>query len=352
MNDNNPKSPNVLHKVNRWINYKVLKMNYRNLVFKGGGIRGIAYLGALEELERLGFMEKIQRVAGSSAGAIAALMVSLRLPTHKIKSVFDTLDFSRVPQVRSEDQSDKIFSRLDLTICPQRLLKKFGWYSSGYFYDWLKEVIADYTQGKSDVTFVDLKQMGYRDLYVIVSNMTKHRAEVMSAETTPDAAVADAIRMSMSIPLYFEALNFDGRMFGEGDLYVDGGLFNNYPLDVFDRPEVSNKYMSIQRKVNRRTLGLYLYPEKREVKPELEKPSSLIDYINLLMENLYTTHQLTAPAPDKLDQQRTIRIGDCGVSPTEFNIKPDDEVYTALYESGREAVLAFFAADFDIEKSL
>lgn len=350
MNDNNPKRPNVLHKINRWVNYKVLKLNYRNLVFKGGGIRGIAYLGALEELERLGFVEKIQRVAGSSAGAIAALMVCLRLPAHEIKSVFDTLDFSRVPQVHSEDHPDTIFTKLDLTTCPQRLLKKFGWYSSAYFYEWLKEVIDGYAQGKPDATFTDLRQMGYRDLYVIVSNMTEHRAEVMSIETTPDVAVADAIRMSMSIPLYFEALHFNGQKFGDGDLFVDGGFFNNYPLDVFDRPEVIDRYLPVQRKVNWRTLGLYLYHEKDKSKSELENPSSLIDYINLLIENLYTTHQLTALAPDELDQQRTIRIGDCGVSPTEFNIKPDDEIYTALYNSGREAVRSFFETEFDVEE--
>jgi len=351
MTDTDPKRPNVFRTINRWINHKVLRINYRNLVFKGGGIRGIAYLGALEELERLGFMEKVQRVAGSSVGAIAALMVSIRLPALKIKSIFDTLEFSRIPQVRPEDQSDTLLSRLDLITCPQRLLKNFGWYSSAYFHHWLKEVIADFANGKSDATFTDLREMGYRDLYVVVSNLTKQRAEVMSAETTPDVVVADAIRMSMSIPLYFEALHFDGQTFGEGDLYVDGGFFNNYPLDVFDRPEVVDINLSIQRKVNWRTLGLYLYTERDKVQPEPENPSSLINYIKLLMENLYSTHQLTALAPDKLDQRRTIRIGDCGVSPTDFSIKPDDEVYEALYESGKQAVRSYFAAAFDSEKS-
>ncbi len=245
-------------------------MNYRNLVFKGGGIRGIAYLGAVEELERLGLMENIQRVAGSSVGAISALMVSLRLPAKEIKSIFDTLDFSRIPQVRTEDQPESILTRLEVTTCSQRLLKKFGWYSSEYFYKWIKELIADHIQGNPDATFADFRKMGYRDLYVVVSNMTKHCAEVMSVESTPDVAIADAIRMSMSIPLYFEALHFDGQTFGKGDLYVDGGLFNNYPVEVFDRPDGNEKYLSGQPRVNLRTLGLYLYPEKDKEKPEPE----------------------------------------------------------------------------------
>jgi len=41
---------------------------YRNLVLKGGGVRGIAYLGALEGLEKHRVLGDIQRVAGSSAG--------------------------------------------------------------------------------------------------------------------------------------------------------------------------------------------------------------------------------------------------------------------------------------------
>jgi NTE family protein len=273
-------------------------------------------------------------------------MISLRLPARKVKSLFDTLDFSLIPQVRSEGQAESILNRLELATCSQRLLKNFGWYSSEYLYEWLKNVIADYTQGNPDATFTDLKQMGYRDLFVVVSNMSQHRAEFMSMETTPDVAVADAIRMSMSIPLYFEALRFNGQRFGDGDLYVDGGLFNNYPVDLFDRADVIDKYVFGQRRVNWRTLGLYIYPQKNKTKSGMENPSTLIEYINLLMENLYTTHRLTAQTPGELDQQRTIRIGDCGVSPTEFDIKPDDAVYRALYESGRTAVQKYFSRGY------
>jgi NTE family protein len=349
MAENTSKRANIFQKLDRWLYHRALKTNYRNLVFKGGGIRGIAYLGAVEELERLGHMEKIQRVAGSSVGAISALMVSLRLPAKEIKALFDTLDFSRIPQTRTEEQPSSILTRLEVATCSQRLLRNFGWYSSEYFYNWLKDIIAEYTDSNPDATFSDLRQKGYRDLYVVVSNMTKRRAEVMSVGSTPHIAVADAIRMSMSIPLYFEALHFDGETFGKGDLYVDGGLFNNYPVDIFDRLNLVEKILSAQPKVNWRTLGLYLYPEKGEEQSEIENPATLIEFIDLLMENISTTHQLTAPTPGALDRERTIRIGDCGVSSTNFNIKPNDETYQALYESGRRAVKAFFADEIDPE---
>ncbi len=43
--------------------------NFRNLVFEGGGVNGIAYLGALEVLEERGILTDIERIGGTSAGA-------------------------------------------------------------------------------------------------------------------------------------------------------------------------------------------------------------------------------------------------------------------------------------------
>ncbi|KFO67772.1 phospholipase, partial [Smithella sp. SCADC] len=53
--------------------------HYRNLVFKGGGVRGIAYLGALQYLYEHNYMQHVERVAGTSAGAITALATALNL---------------------------------------------------------------------------------------------------------------------------------------------------------------------------------------------------------------------------------------------------------------------------------
>ena len=319
----------------RWI--------FENLVFRGGGVRGIAYIGAVAELEKLGVMNNIKRVGGSSVGAIAALVVSLRLPLEKIEEGFSTLNFSRIPQTRTTEQTPALLKPLDLASCSQRLTKDFGWYSSEYFYEWLKSLISEYAHGKPMATFSDLKALGYRELYVVVSNLTKRQSEVLSVQTTPHIAVADAIRMSMSIPLYFEAMRFNGKELGDGDIYVDGGLLDNYPVHIFDTPSRTKLLASQKQKVNLRTLGLFLYSQKSEGKNEAENPTSLIQYINLLMDNLYSTYQLTSKTPDKIDMHRTIRIGDCGVSSTDFSIKAGDEKFNALYESGKSAVQSFFS---------
>jgi predicted acylesterase/phospholipase RssA len=74
------------------------KRTYRNLVFKGGGVRGIAYMGAVEVLEELNVLGNIERVAGTSSGAIAATLACFRKDSTETMDLFNTLDLQKVPQ--------------------------------------------------------------------------------------------------------------------------------------------------------------------------------------------------------------------------------------------------------------
>ena len=56
-----------------------MKLNYKNLVFSGGGILGIAYLGALDYLYKTHLIHPIEKVAGTSAGAITACLSCFNL---------------------------------------------------------------------------------------------------------------------------------------------------------------------------------------------------------------------------------------------------------------------------------
>jgi predicted acylesterase/phospholipase RssA len=81
---------------------------YRNLVFKGGGVRGIAYIGVLKILEREGVLSQIERVAGTSVGAITAAIVSMRLNYNTSKLLLNSLEFSSIPQAvtKSSEKPD------------------------------------------------------------------------------------------------------------------------------------------------------------------------------------------------------------------------------------------------------
>ena len=85
-----------------------------NLILEGGGVKGIAYVGALEVLDNLKMLDKIENVAGTSAGAITPWLVSLRYTAAEIKkNVFD-LDFSSF-----EDHKN-----------PLRIATKYGLFTS------------------------------------------------------------------------------------------------------------------------------------------------------------------------------------------------------------------------------
>ena len=318
---------------------KEFKKNlYRNLVFKGGGVRGIAYMGALEVLEEEGILDNIERVAGASAGAIAAALVSFRLSAHETKQLFLSLDINRVPQA-SENGKTKSFLLSDENACTRRFFERYGWYSSQYFYHWMENVIGLQCEGNRRATFTDFKRYGFRDLYIVAANLSRQRTEVFSAETTPDVAVADAVRMSMSIPLYFEAVRFDGKQFGDGDFYVDGGVYDNFPTHIFDKPAYAN--WAFRDGINWETLGLFLRQEEKDGDvPEI--PDDVWQFLTLAARNLYHSHQVSAYQNNPVDKHRTIEISDCGISSLDFDIEPGSEKHELLYSSGRDAVRAFF----------
>jgi len=58
-----------------------------NLVFNVGGVLGIAYAGAIEALEKQGILSQVKRTAGTSAGAVAAALISLGYSSKEIVEV-------------------------------------------------------------------------------------------------------------------------------------------------------------------------------------------------------------------------------------------------------------------------
>src|SRR4051794_35468597 len=108
--------------------------HFRNLVFEGGGVKGIAYLGALKVLEQKGIIQQIHRVGGTSAGAINATLLGLGFTLEETEKILRNLDFKKIM-----DDSFGVLRDTD------RLIHKFGWYKGDYFRDWIGEVIAEKT---------------------------------------------------------------------------------------------------------------------------------------------------------------------------------------------------------------
>ncbi len=324
-----------------------MNYQYRNLVFSGGGILGIAYIGVLEYLHMIGIIPDIKRVAGTSAGAITACITSFNLPFLETKQIADSLDYSRVPSTTDPDEFsffskngkaklDKIFIN---TECAYRLITKYGWYSSSYFYYWIKNQIQtqfDMAKKSPPYTFRDFQNSSihkdgrkFKDLYIIGTDVSTKSSCVFSAEDTPDLEVAEAVRISMSVPLFFEAVKesntFLEKMQNKPKIYSDGGVMYNYPITLFDDDEPS--FQTIGALFNRNS-------------PPSEIDNLLEFIMNLLSCLNSVQYQLIYSEPENIERSIQINTGD--ISSLDFNVKVGDATYKFLYEQGYKATADYF----------
>jgi len=322
---------------------------FRNLIFQGGGSKAYAYHGALRVLETEGILDPIERVAGTSAGATLATLLSMRMSVEEILAFYASFDvdgFNAALSGRAAEHSNpaRFLGRLQGNITSvNRLATRYGWNSMQFMYEWMKEAIVPYCKGDSQATFADFRAWGFRDLYIVTTNVSKRKTEIFCADRTPEVAVIDALLISQAIPLYFESLQFDGRQFGAGDFYADGGVILNYPLQIFDeRPFARNNRWYVNG-VNWESLGCRLYTPDN-CRPEREPIGNLLSYLQSTLDTLVES-QAIAYGMSKSMQRRTINIDDCCIRTTDFSIHPlaGDAQYERLVASGEAAAYDYLA---------
>jgi NTE family protein len=324
---------------------------FKNLVFQGGGIKSFVYHGVLRVLAEQGILDQIERVAGTSAGALQAALMCFRLDVEETIELYKTIDFSKIRSGRIEPQPqprrshpmvDESLDRArDGLDAAGRFFRRYGLYSTSYMRHYLHHTIAAYCDGNGQATFAEFRQRGFRDLYTTAVNLSQRRAEIFSADTTPDVAVADAVLMSAAIPFFFEAIRFDGKTIGQGDYYIDGGALNNYPLTIFDNLRFEEGNRNFTYGVNWETLGCQLFTPK-ECSRQSTEINHLIQYAEALVETLGEAQNFAVDVRT-VDRVRSIRISNCCVSTVDFDIQPsdDDPKYLEMVQTGREAALAY-----------
>lgn len=190
--------------------------NVENIVFEGGGVKAFAFIGVMEYLEEKGIMGKIKRVIGSSAGSIFATAVATKMSTKSIKTILQDTDFASF----KDDSWGYIPDVL-------RVWNYYGFCKGDSLYEWFGKMLS-VTGNSPDVTFLDLYHKTGIELVITGTNLNKAKTEYFSYETRPQMPIRLALRISTSIPLFFKAVQY------EGDIWVDGGTLNPYPLWYFD----------------------------------------------------------------------------------------------------------------------
>lgn len=288
---------------------------WADAVFEGGGVKAIALVGALQVAEEKGFGWK--QLAGSSAGAIIASLLAAGYRGDELVELMIKEEFSRFI-------SQTWVHRIPYLGPATRLLVKKGLYSGRPLEQWIGNLLAK----KGVRTFTDLKD---RKLRIIASDISRGTLLVLPEDleeygySAERLTVARAVRMSCSIPYFFDPVKVLHRPSKKISYIVDGGLLSNFPVWLFDR-----------ERPRWPTFGFRLISETEGQPHTIRGPISLFRAMFLTMMEAHDNRHIK-----EQDRLRTIQVLTKGVGLTDFHISREKR--QELYEAGRKAGEAFFS---------
>jgi NTE family protein len=362
-----------------------------DLVFEGGGAKGMVFVGACEEFFRRG--HTFDRLLGTSAGAIAATLLAAGYSSEELlevliekeagKSVF--AGFMGVPPAFSDEEiraseirqlleavdfkfvfdswEKKLDDQLAKAIVTSEqfrhiiaLIERGGWFAADRFISWLRTKLdsGPWKDGRREFSGMTLSQFFEStgvELSVVASDTTDGKVIVLNHRTAADCPIIWAVRMSMSIPLIWDEVIWQagwGQYLGRdltGHAIVDGGLLSNFPIELFisDQPQVVRL---MGQKGENPVLGLLI--DERLPVTSASTRGIFVD-INIKASELRTVQRLkrlvdtATSAHDKMviDEYShlVVRLPAAGYGTTEFEMS--DERRDALVNAGRLAMTEY-----------
>jgi predicted acylesterase/phospholipase RssA len=365
-----------------------------DLVFEGGGAKGMAFVGAVAELLAAGHTH--ERLLGTSAGAITATLLAAGYTVDEMNAALMEQEggrpvfagFMGQPEEFTDAELDRggtlaLLRNLDLALVPRfleermdrkvvqalarggksrhlvALVERGGWFAARRFVTWLSAKLdAGLREDGSPRRYSGLTLAQFHaatgvDLSMVASDTTDSRLLVLNHRTAPDCPVVYAVRMSMSIPLVWDEVvwrqewgPYRGRdIAGHG--VVDGGMLSNFPLELFisAAPQVT-KVMG--PKQDTPVLGLMI-DESLEVPaagsgPAAKRPGALAEFalvtrIGRLIDTATTGHDKRV-----IDEhgELIVRLPAKGYGTTEFDMS--EARRNALVAAAREAMQSWLTA--------
>ncbi len=285
-----------------------------DLVLAGGGVKGFSIIGSYQALTKKGFQCK--RVAGTSAGALIGSLIASGMTGDEMQQIVDTIDVSTLLDKR-------------MKILPSRLTKwlLLYWRMGLYKGDVLEKWIADILASKGVRTFADLPK---DSLSIVASNLTNGTILVIPDDLpkyniAPEKfSVARAVRMSVSIPYFFEPVQLKNG--ASTNLIVDGGVLSNFPLFLFDDEKKQKK---------RPVLGIQL--SARHESEKTREIDNSIELFEALFETMRVAHDTRYVS--RRHEKNIIFIPMKGVGTTDFSLSAEKKKQLVRY--GRERTEQF-----------
>ncbi|OCB17527.1 patatin-like phospholipase family protein [Mycobacterium intracellulare] len=290
-----------------------------DLVCEGGGVRGIGLVGAVDALDQAGY--RFPRVAGSSAGAIvASLVTALQVagePISRLADIMRSIDYRKF-------LDRNLIGRVPLIGGALSLLTSDGVYRGAYLEQLLAGLLGDLGVRKfGDLRTGEQPEQFAWSLVVTASDLSRRRLvripwDLSTYGIDPDDfSVARAVHASSAIPYVFEPVRVAGAT------WVDGGLLSDFPVQLFDRPDGQPRWP---------TFGIRL-----SARPGIPPTHPVHGPVSLGLAAIETlvSNQDNAYIDDPCTVRRTVFVAADEVSPIDFDITVQQR--EALYRRGLQA---------------
>ncbi|MEE8601964.1 patatin-like phospholipase family protein [Euzebya tangerina] len=300
-----------------------------DLVLGGGGVRGIAHVGALAELREHGYT--VNRIAGASSGAMAGSMIAAGASPDELKTILTELDW---PGLTLSD----LAGRLANTPLVGGVLERVGQNRTTDPDQWITRLLAD----RGVHTWADLRledpdpwipqdqryRLVVRALDIVNRRIVRLPWDYQRYGLDPDEQpVAQAVRASMSVPLVFDPVPIGDRT-TTGGLLIDGGLGAGFSVDVLDRRDGESP--------DHPTFALRLLDRPHE----RTWPDSATARLRAVVATVLDTgNQMKPTGP--CDERRTINLDTSHVRTLDVLITKEE--VAELFDVGADATRAFLA---------
>lgn len=281
-------------------------------VFSGGGIKGFAYVGAIQVLEEKGV--KFERVAGTSAGAILAAFIAAGFNTKELEEIFDELNLKVLLD------PPKFIIELPF-LKWLNLYKRMGLYRGKSLENWFLEKLAT----KGIYTFGDLPK---DKLKLVASDLTNGKIIVLPDDLRQynidpnNFPVSRALRMSCGLPFFFEPVYLKNGK--RESVIVDGGVLSNFPMWIYDN---GNK--------ERPVLGMKLSSSSEDMKAhDINNGIQLFEALFSTMQNAHDNRYIS-----RRHEKNIIFIPVEEYSATQFDL--DEATKNKLMDIGKERTIQF-----------
>ncbi|MEW9500396.1 patatin-like phospholipase family protein [Jeotgalibacillus marinus] len=285
-----------------------------DLVFSGGGVKAIAFIGVVEALEERGI--KVRRIAGTSAGALVGALVAASYTSAEIKTMLPPLS-----ELFYKEKEQRWWVPTWLRWI--QLYWKKGLYTGDGLLEWLELRL----QEKGIRTFDDLPQGSFK---MVASDLTAGKMVVLPDDAVyygrdPQAMhVAKAVRMSASLPFFFQPVKL--KKGKHSHLIVDGGVLSNFPIWLLEEKGAKKEIPII---------GFQLQAENQ--KEQEQKINNVIELYSALFITMKEAHDVRHL--EKIGKRKVLIIPVPELSSTDTSLTPK-QIHT-LISTGRAQTLRY-----------